>query len=58
VRAVRFWQALAQAGNPPELHIAAIGGHGFALKSDATPSVRIWPDLFVLWLKTKGFLAS
>lgn len=58
VRAVRFWQALAQAGNPPELHIAATGGHGFALKSDATPSVRIWPDLFVLWLKTKGFLAS
>jgi len=53
---VRFWQALAQAENPPELHIAARGGHGFALKADAAPSVRIWPDLFSIWLKTKGFL--
>ncbi len=57
VRAVRFWQALTQAGNPSELHVAATGGHGFALKSDAAPSVRTWPDLFVLWLQTKGFLA-
>jgi len=55
--AVRFWLALAQANNPPELHVAAKGGHGFALKPDAAPSVRNWPQLFETWLKAKGFLA-
>lgn len=54
---VRFWQAMAQAGNPPELFIAAKGGHGFALKPDADPAVRVWPQLFATWLQTQGFIA-
>lgn len=55
---VRFWQVLQQAGNPPELHIAATGGHGFALKPDAAPAVKVWPELFRTWLQTTGFLRS
>lgn len=51
--AVRFWQALAQAGNPPELHVPALGGHGFALKDDAAPSVRAWPTWFQTWLQAR-----
>lgn len=56
--AVRFWLALATAENPPELHVAAKGGHGFALKPDAAPSVRGWPQLFETWLKARGLMAD
>jgi len=51
---VRFYDALLAAGNEPEAHIYATGGHGFGLQKQNTPS-DFWPDDFCNWLRSLSF---
>jgi acetyl esterase/lipase len=50
----KFQDALAQAGNAPEIHIFSRGGHGFGLKHQGTTSDH-WIDAFYYWLHAQGF---
>jgi acetyl esterase/lipase len=46
-----YFQALANAKVPAELHIYAEGGHGYGLRHTALP-VTDWPKLVERWLVT------
>jgi acetyl esterase/lipase len=48
---VKFYDALVSAGDAPEAHIYASGGHGFAIKPQGTTS-DYWIDEFFDWLTT------
>lgn len=52
--AVKLYDALKAAGNKPEAHIYASGGHGFGLKKQHTTSDH-WVDEFYFWLEAQGF---
>jgi acetyl esterase/lipase len=49
---VRFRDALARAGNKPELHAFSAGGHGFGMKKQGTTSDH-WIDAFYYWLESQ-----
>jgi len=51
--ATRFHNALIAAGNKPEAHIYAAGGHGFGMHHQGTSSYR-WIDEFYYWLEALG----
>ena len=51
--AKRFYDALIAAGNRPEAHIYAAGGHGFGMRKQGTSSDR-WIDEFYYWLEALG----
>ena len=53
---VRFYDALLAAGNKPEAHIFATGGHGFGMKKQGATSDD-WIDEFYSWLEVRGFAA-
>ena len=55
VAAARFYDALLAAGQRPEAHIYADGGHGFGLRRQGTSSDR-WIDAFQGWLQARGLL--
>jgi acetyl esterase/lipase len=48
--------AMRKAGVSAELHEYAGVGHGFGIRLSAHGAVAEWPDVFVQWLDTKGFL--
>jgi endo-1,4-beta-xylanase len=48
--------ALRKAGVSAELHEYAGVGHGFGLRLSQHGAVADWPQVFVQWLDTKGFL--
>jgi len=48
--------AMKKAGVSAELHEYAGVGHGFGIRLSAHGGVADWPDLFVKWMDTKGFL--
>ncbi len=48
--------ALRAAKVPAELHLFAEGGHGFGLRGVAGKPAAVWPELFVAWAKTQGWL--
>jgi endo-1,4-beta-xylanase len=48
--------ALRRAGVSAELHEYAGVGHGFGLRLSQHGAVADWPQVFVQWLDTKGFL--
>jgi acetyl esterase/lipase len=50
----RFRQALEEAGNHPEVHLFATGGHGFGVRKQGTHSDR-WTEEFQRWLQAQGF---
>ncbi|MDQ2991495.1 MAG: alpha/beta hydrolase [Candidatus Eremiobacteraeota bacterium] len=50
----KFYDALRAAGNKPEAHIFASGGHGFGLKKQGTTSDH-WIDDFENWLKSHAY---
>lgn len=54
---VRFYDALLAAGNKPEAHIFATGGHGFGMKKQGATSDH-WIDEFYYWLETRGFASK
>jgi acetyl esterase/lipase len=47
---VRFRDALVAAGQKPEVHEYAAGGHGFGMKKQGTPSDR-WIDDLYRWMQ-------
>ena len=51
--AAKFYAALMAAGNKPEAHIYASGGHGFGMKPQGTTSDH-WIDEFYFWLEVQG----
>ena len=52
-----YFQALANAKVPAELHIYAEGGHGYGLRHTALP-VTDWPKLVERWLVTINMLKA
>lgn len=54
-RVAQFYAAMRAAGNKPEAHIFATGGHGFGGKTQGTTSDH-WLDELFWWLGAKGYL--
>jgi endo-1,4-beta-xylanase len=50
--------AMRKAGVSAELHEYAGVGHGFGLRLSQHGAVAEWPQVFVEWMDTKGFLRS
>ena len=48
--------ALKAKGVPVETHLFAQGGHGFGLRKTIGKPVEAWPQLFVDWARTVGWL--
>jgi acetyl esterase/lipase len=48
--------AMKRAGVSAELHEYAGVGHGFGIRLSAHGAVSDWPEVFVEWMDTKGFL--
>ena len=51
---VRFYEALKDAGNNPELHIFNSGGHGFGMSKRGRSS-DYWIDIFYYWMEANGW---
>lgn len=51
-----YYLSLRKAGVSAELHVYANVGHGFGLRFTNHGPVSEWPELFLAWLDTKGFL--
>jgi acetyl esterase/lipase len=51
-----YYLSLRKAGVSAELHVYAGVGHGFGLRWSNHGPVSEWPELFLAWLDTKGFL--
>jgi endo-1,4-beta-xylanase len=47
---------MKKAGVSAELHEYAGVGHGFGLRLSQRGAVAEWPEVFLAWLDTKGFL--
>jgi acetyl esterase/lipase len=54
---ILFYMACHAAGVPAEMHIFAIGRHGFGL-APADPALRVWPDLMLTWMGKNHWLDS
>jgi acetyl esterase/lipase len=52
---VRFYQWVADAKAPVELHLFTKGGHGFGLGKTGSSAAE-WPQLFVKWLAETKFI--
>jgi acetyl esterase/lipase len=50
-----YYEALKQAKVPAEMHVYAVGGHGYGLRPTSLP-VTHWPELARTWLHTIGVL--
>ena len=55
-RVQTFYKALIDAGQHPELHVYASGGHGFGLRKQGKSSDH-WIDNLQYWLGSLGFTA-
>lgn len=52
-----LFRAALRANNiPVETHLFTHGGHGFGLRKAIGKPVEAWPDLFMAWAKTQGWL--
>ena len=47
---------MKKAGVSAELHEYAGVGHGFGLRLSQHGGVAEWPEVFLAWMDTKGFL--
>jgi endo-1,4-beta-xylanase len=52
----QLFLAFKKVGVSAELHEYAVVGHGFGLRLNQHGAVEDWPQVFVEWLDTKGFL--
>jgi acetyl esterase/lipase len=50
--------ALREAKVPVELHLFGEGGHGFGLRGVAGKPAAAWPDLFLAWATSRGWLGA
>ncbi len=53
--AVYYYLALKQAGVKADLHVYALGGHGFGLRPTSLPS-STWPDRCAEWMRSMGIM--
>ncbi len=53
--AALLYLALKHAGVPTELHIYAIGGHGFGIRPSTKPCAT-WTDRCAEWMRSQGIL--
>ena len=51
-----FNEALRAKQVPVEMHLFGEGGHGFGLRRAIGKPVAIWPELFLNWARTQGFV--
>lgn len=51
-----FRAALREKKIPVETHLFTHGGHGFGLRKAIGKPVEAWPDLFMAWGKTQGWI--
>jgi len=52
-----YYAALKRVGVPVEMHLYAVGGHGFGLRRTKLP-VTEWPQLFETWLGSIGMISE
>jgi len=52
---IEFYTALKANKVPAEMHIFDKGGHGFGMRKNNIPADH-WPELFMDWLKSTGFI--
>ena len=53
-----MFQALRTANIPSELHVFEQGGHGFTVRNIAGKPAAAWPQLFLQWSASHGFLIA
>ncbi len=51
-----YFLALKQAKIPAEMHIYAVGGHGYGMRSPASLPIHTWPQTVAEWFQTIGIL--
>lgn len=51
---LRLREALLARKIPVEMHLFAVGGHGFGLRLAQGKPVAVWPELWLAWAKTLG----
>jgi acetyl esterase/lipase len=51
-----MYQALRAANIPSELHVFEQGGHGFTVRNIAGKPAAVWPQLFLRWSASHGFI--
>ncbi len=56
MNSVMFYQALVQAKVPAEMHLFEHGAHGAGLAA-ANATLRVWPDLVLVWMREHGWAA-
>jgi acetyl esterase/lipase len=52
-----YYAALKAAKVPAEMHIYAVGGHGYGLRPSMAP-VSVWPKLAEAWFRWSGILKT
>jgi acetyl esterase/lipase len=52
-----FW-ALRAANVPAEIHVFEQGGHGFGIARTVGKPDAVWPDLFLAWGRSRGFVKA
>jgi acetyl esterase/lipase len=57
MNSVMFYEALARAGVPVEMHLFQHGGHGAGLAA-ANPQLSVWPDLVIKWMRERGYAGA
>lgn len=55
---LRLRAALKAGGITVETHLFAGGGHGFGLRADMAEAARQWPELWLNWAVSVGFLTA
>jgi acetyl esterase/lipase len=51
-----MYRALRAANVPTELHIFERGGHGFTIRNAVGKPAAVWPQLFLKWSASHGFI--
>ncbi len=46
-----YYRALKDAKVPAEMHLYAVGGHGYGLRGKAVPVAGLWPEMVMRWLE-------
>ncbi len=57
VEATRLYLEYKKLGLPAELHVFALGGHGFGMRQTGNP-ISAWPQRCAEWMSSMGFLKN
>jgi dipeptidyl aminopeptidase/acylaminoacyl peptidase len=53
-----MYHALRAASIPAELHVFEKGGHGFTIRNAVGIPAAAWPELFLTWSASHGFITA